>query len=165
MRGQRYGGPRFGGRGILAVFGLLGILLTVGIMAFLSIQVLGGIGGGGRSDDAAVSDALKDLHGAVPTDPPVTAVPGAPPTTVDGGSAQVGSGGPLDAALEARCAADRRTVALAASAYETMNGSYPPDVDTLVAAGLVTSDHPLEVVMHVEGTTMSVVGTGRCAGR
>lgn len=33
-------GPRFSGRGVLAVFGILGLLLTVGLMALLAVRVL-----------------------------------------------------------------------------------------------------------------------------
>jgi hypothetical protein len=51
-------GPRFSGRGVLAVFGILGMLLTIAIMAFLAVKVLDGVSGqgDGGNDNAAQID-------------------------------------------------------------------------------------------------------------
>ena len=41
-----------------------------------------------------------------------------------------------------------------------MNGSYPPDVQSLLDAGLVSFDGPVDMELHINGDTVVVVGTG-----
>lgn len=157
VRGQRYGGPRYSAKMIFSVLGLLGLLITVAIMAILSGRVMGDLGGGDRS----VDDALHLSS--------TTTTPGAPPvTSADPGAAGPGSAGtgPVAAGEAQACATNIRTVETAAQAYEAMNGSYPPDVATLIGAGLlVPPERPLNVELHVVAGTPEVVGTGPCASR
>ncbi|MBS1838419.1 MAG: hypothetical protein JST64_12075 [Actinobacteria bacterium] len=131
------------------MFGLLGILVTIAIMALLSVKVLDAMGSSGSKVGPAAS--------AGPT--------GRAPSSTTPGTVELNPAGQVDRARAARCVADRQTVTTAAESYRAMNGSYPPDVATLQAAGLVLSDHPLDLVLHVEGDTLSVVGTGPCTGR
>ncbi|HMR96541.1 MAG TPA: hypothetical protein PKE05_13465 [Microthrixaceae bacterium] len=153
VKGPRYGSPRFSGRGILAVFGLLGVLVTLGIMVLLVVRVLDGVGGSSAGD-------TSDLDGLVTTAP----APSGPPSTVSG-PAGASPAGPIGAAEAGACAADRETVSTAVEAYHVMNGSYPPDVQSLLDAGLVSFDGPVDMELHINGDTVVVVGTGPCAGR
>lgn len=157
VRGQRYGGPRYNAKVIFSVLGLLGLLITIGIMGVLSGTVMGDLGGGG---DRSGNDALRELT------TPTTAPTGTGPVTTaaPGVTAQVGPSGPTGAATAASCASDRDTVHTAAEAYKVMNGSYPPDLATLIASGLLQADAPVHVELHVEGDVLSVVGTGPCTG-
>ncbi|UDY37817.1 hypothetical protein [Dermatobacter hominis] len=143
VRGQRYGGPRLGGRGALALFGLLGVLVTVGIMAFLAVQVLDGVGG---SDDADVGASLGDPAGG-------------PASTV-----ALDPTAPSDGAAAAACATTKDTLETAAEAYRSVNGSYPPDLAALVSSGMVDTDGRIDFELRVEGDTLVVTGTGSCAG-
>ena len=81
------------------------------------------------------------------------------------GPAGVSPAGPVGAAEAGACAADRETVSTAVEAYHVMNGSYPPDVQSLLDAGLVSFDGPVDMELHINGDTVVVVGTGPCAGR
>lgn len=135
------------------MFGLLGVLVTIGIMAFLAVQVLDGMGG--SSDDAGSDDVVVLPGGAVIGADPTGGAAGEP--------AQPGAGSATDAARASACATDKATIATAAEAYQVMNGAYPPDVATLVAEGLVQSDHPLEFELQVHDGVLAVVGTGACA--
>lgn len=146
MKGPRHGSPRFSGRGILAVFGLLGVLVTLGIMVLLVVRVLDGVGGSSAGE-------ASDLDGLVTTVP------------APSGPAGVSPAGPVGAAEAGACAADRETVSTAVEAYHVMNGSYPPDVQSLLDAGLVSFDGPVDMELHINGDTVVVVGTGPCAGR
>ena len=154
MKGPRHGSPRFSGRGILAVFGLLGVLVTLGIMVLLVVRVLDGVGGSSAGD-------ASDLDGLVTTVP----APSGPSATTASGPAGVSPAGPVGAAEAGACAADRETVSTAVEAYHVMNGSYPPDVQSLLDAGLVSFDGPVDMELHINGDTVVVVGTGPCAGR
>ncbi|HNG24059.1 MAG TPA: hypothetical protein PLC03_08860 [Microthrixaceae bacterium] len=154
VKGPRYGSPRFSGRGILAVFGLLGVLVTLGIMVLLVVRVLDGVGGSSAGD-------ASDLDGLVTTVP----APSGPSATTASGPAGVSPAGPVGAAEAGACAADRETVSTAVEAYHVMNGSYPPDVQSLLDAGLVSFDGPVDMELHINGDTVVVVGTGPCAGR
>ncbi|HPU38706.1 MAG TPA: hypothetical protein PLS63_03975 [Microthrixaceae bacterium] len=159
VRGQRYGSPRFAGRGVLAVFSILGLLLTLGIMAILGMKVLDGVSGSSSKDDATTGSVLAELTTTVPgSDPtaPTTAAPGAPGT---GGPA-----GATSAASAAACKANARTIETAAEAYNAMNGSYPSDVQTLIDAGLLQPKGPLPFELHVQDGAVLVTGTGTCAG-
>lgn len=154
VKGPRYGSPRFSGRGILAVFGLLGVLVTLGIMVLLVVRVLDGVGGSSAGE-------ASDLDGLVTTVP----APSGPSATTASGPAGVSPAGPVGAAEAGACAADRETVSTAVEAYHVMNGSYPPDVQSLLDAGLVSFDGPVDMELHINGDTVVVVGTGPCAGR
>ncbi len=139
------------------MFGLLGVLVTVGIMVFLAVQVLDGVGGGSGETDSGAGAAV--LPGGV--------VVGGDPTAggaTAGEGPQAGTGSPADAARASACSTDKATIATAAEAYHVMNGAYPPDVTTLLAEGLVQSDHPLEFELQVQDGVLAVVGTGACAG-
>ncbi len=152
MRGVkplRHGSPRFSGRGILAVFGILGLLLTLGIMAFLAVQVLDGVSG----DSSSGSSDLGTDDITVPTVAPGSPTDQAPATA------------PTGAADATACRTTLRTVETAAEAYNAINGDYPPDVATLVQEGLLASDQPIDAALRVEGGELVVTGTGRCAGQ
>jgi hypothetical protein len=120
------------------VFGLLGLLVTIAITAFLVVQVLDGVDG---SDDAI--DVQLD--------------PGSPTVTT-------GAAGPVDGGRTASCAVAHDTIETAAEAYKITNGTYPADMATLVASGLLVPKGALDFELHVEGDAVVVTGTGGCAG-
>lgn len=134
---------------MLAVFGILGLLLTLGIMAFLAVQVLDGV-------STTSSSGSSDLGADDIT--PTTVAP-------DSSTEQAPATAPTEAADATACRVTLRTVETAAEAYNAMNGSYPPDVQTLVTAGLLASDEPIDAELRVEGGALVVTGAGRCAGR
>lgn len=138
------------------MFGLLGVVLTLGIMVLLVIRVLDGVGGSAEVD-------APHLDGLVTTVP--APGPTAPGATAPTGPATPSPSAPTDAAAAAACGADRQTVETAAEAYHVLNGAYPPDVQTLVDAGLVSFDGPVDMELRVEGDAVVVVGAGPCAGR
>lgn len=152
---------------MLAVFSILGLLLTLAIMAFLSMKVLDGVNGTSKTDDNTTASVLAELTTTVPSSVPGS-VPGAAPVTpTTAGSPGGATGGPAGAtgaAKTAACVANARTIETAAEAYNAMNGSYPPDVQTLVDAGLLQSKGPLPFELHVADGAVVVTGTGACAG-
>lgn len=154
------GGPRFSGRGVLAVFGILGVLLTIGIMAFLAVKVLDGMSGQGGSgeDNTAgnVDEGGADL--VVPGVPGAPAVPVAPGVP---GAAEMDPGGSTDAARAAECELERATIETAAQAFELLHGSPPSSVDAIVAEGyLRPEDGGFSHELSPDGT---VVPKGDCA--
>ena len=156
VRGQRYGAPRFAGRGALAVFSILGLLLTLGIMAFLAMKVLDGVSGSSKSDEATTGSVLAELTTTVPgADPAATPTPGA--TTP-------GATGATGAANAAACTANARTIQTAAEAYDAINGAYPPDLQTLIDSGLLQPKGPIPFELHVQDGSVVLTGTGTCAG-
>lgn len=137
-------GPRFSGRTMLGVFGLLGVLLTVAIMVFLAIKVL-----------SATSGNI----------PPTAAGSVIPSTPLDPGSggAQVNPDAPVDSATAATCNIDRDTIESAIESYRVLNGGSPPDVATLVDAGFLKQ--PDEAfAFKITDDQGTLVGTGVCAG-
>lgn len=147
-------GPPFGGRGVLAVFGLLGVLLTIGIMVLLFVKVIDGASGNG--DDNASDAPTTDVP--APTDGSEEAVPGVPGLP---GGAQIDPSAPTDAARAAECETERATIEMAVAAYEILKGTNATSVDELIAEGLlVPPDGGFSQELSADGT---VVGTGDCA--
>ena len=144
-------GPRFSGRGVLAVFGLLGVLLTVGIMVFLFMKVLDGTDAGGVDTGQPGADS-PDAPGL----PAVPLAPGVP----DG--AQPGTGGATDAAAEAACDQERANIELAIESYTVLHGDPPGSLQVLVDDGLL--EPPEGGLSHELSGDGTVVGTGGCAG-
>lgn len=147
-------GPRFSGRGVLAVFGILGVLLTVGIMAFLAVKVLDGVSNpnGAEGDD---SDANH-----TPETPVVPGVPAAPVAPGVPGGAGIDPASPTDAARGAACEAERAAVESAAATFELVHGNRPNSVDELVSGGYLT---PGDDGFSHELSDGTVVPTGDCA--
>ena len=127
--------------------GLLGLLLTIGIMAVLSTRSVSG-----------TDDATDLLEGRLPAELTTTT---ADTTTADPTTAP---GAPLDPAAAVVCEANRDVLETAVRAHELTNGAPPPDQQVLVAAGLL--EEPVtthELVAGAGGVT--VAGIGECAGR
>ncbi len=135
------------------MFGLLGILVTVGIMVFLVVQVLDGTGKVSPGVDLGAGSGTETTVAGATTPPGAPTDPAQPSATT-----------PIDAAARQRCLSDQATVRLAAYSYNAMNGAYPPDVQTLVTEGLLVPDGELNFELQVQGDTLAVVGTGPCAG-
>ena len=135
-------GPSGNALGWLRGLGLLSVLVVIGVMALLTSKVLSDTGG----------DEVQIVRGDVTSSVPLTAagVDGAP---LGDGSRDVGE--------VAACETDRRTVALAAEAYEIEHGVPPADVQALVDAEYLKPGLDLQVVIAADGT---VVSTGTCAG-
>lgn len=150
-------GPRFSGRGVLAVFGILGVLLTIGIMAILAVKVLDGMSGS-TTEDPSPSANPADEGGAdlvVPGAPGVPLAPGVP----DG--AQIDPGGSTDAARAAECEVEATTIGTAAQAFELVHGSPAASVDEIVAQGYL---EPVDGgFSHELGPNGEVLATGDCA--
>lgn len=147
-------GPRFNGRGALAVFGILGLLLTIGIMAFLAVKVLDGASNanGGTESDRAENDEATD-----PVTPGLPAVPAAPGVP---GGAEIDPNNPSDAARAASCRAESVTIKTAATTFELLQGRPPTSVDELVAAGYLTPEE--DGFSHALSAGGAVVPTGDC---
>ena len=147
-------GPRFSGRGVLAVFGILGVLLTVGIMAFLAVKVLGGVSNpnGAEGDHSPANDT--PIAPVVPGVPAVPAAPGIP------GGAEIDPSSPTDAARAAACDAERATIETAATTFEVLQGKPPATIDELVAAGYLTPGE--DGFSHELSAGGAVVPTGDC---
>ncbi len=126
---------------------MLGLLLTIGILAVLSTRSVSG-----------TDDATDLLEGRLPAELTTTT---ADPTTADPTTAP---GAPLDPAAAVVCEANRDVLETAVRAHELTNGAPPPDQQVLVAAGLL--EEPVtthELVAGAGGVT--VAGVGECAGR
>lgn len=135
--------------GLVGGFGLLGLLITIAIMAVLANRVLSGTEG-----------AAKVVTGSLPAEITPSTVPGA--TTVPGAE---GGGLPAisDSADAAACGANRSTLELAAQAYELTTGTPPVDQQALVSAGLL--DEPLSSFSLAGGPDgVQITGEGDCAG-
>ncbi len=154
-------GPRFSGRGVLAVFGILGVLLTVGIMVLLFVKVIDGVSGDGdgdgtsgtsSSDEPAAGTAEPSGGGAGPV---VPVAPGSP----DG--AQLDPDAPLDSTKAAACETERLTIETAAEAYSILEGTRATSVDEIIAQGMLTP--PEGGFSHELSPDGAVVGTGECA--
>lgn len=142
---------RFGGRGVLAVFGLLSILVTVAIMAVLSVKMLSGM------DNTAAVAGLGTLATTVPGGP--AAATSAPPAASPGPAALDASG-----AAAAVCGADRGTLETAVEAYKVLHGSVPPDMSALTADGLLSDPVTSFDYRVVDGEAV-LEGRGNCVGR
>lgn len=142
-------GPKGNAMGWLRGLGLLSVLLTIGIMAFLSWRVLSDTGG----DDV---DVVRDPGPAASASP---ADPLAGDTST--GEAQLGDGGSTDRAAAATCETNRLTVETASEAYAIMNGAAPANLQQLIDSGLLVPDGELQVEITATG---EVVSTGTCAG-
>ena len=136
---------------IIGGLGLLGLLITIAIMAILSNRVLSG-----------TTDAGDVLNGTVP--PELTTATSAPPdpgapTT----SAATGPKGLTDAATAAACQVDHDTLDTAIQAYELMTGAPPTDQDALVAAGVLAEPVAgFTVTLGISG--VEITGVGDCEG-
>ena len=136
---------------IVGGFGLLGLLLTIAILALLANRVLSG------TDDAA-----DVLTGSLPPELTTTTVPGA--TTAPGGE---GEGGGLpaiaDPAQIATCQVNRSTLDVASQVYEITTGAPPADQQALVDEGLLAEPIPThELAAGPSG--VQITGVGECAG-
>ena len=144
-------GRRAPSMAIVGGFGLLGLLLTIAILALLANRVLSG------TDDAA-----DVLTGSLPPELTTTTVPGA--TTAPGGE---GEGGGLpaiaDPAQIATCQVNRSTLDVASQAYEITTGAPPADQQALVDEGLLAEPIPThELAAGPSG--VQITGVGECAG-
>ncbi len=122
---------------IVGGFGLLGLLITIAILAMLANRVLSG------TDDAA-----DVLTGSVPPELTTSSTaaadcPAAPPT-----SASTGGGLPAigDAADAATCQVNRATLETAAQVYEITTGAPPADQQAMVDAGILEEPVPTHTV-------------------
>lgn len=137
--------------------GLLGLLITIAILALLANRVLSG------TDDAA--EVLTD---DLPAELSSTTVPGSTDATasteVPGGEAGGALNGLTDPAAAAACQVNRNTLELAAQAYEIASGSPPPDQQALVDAGYLAE----VLATHELGpgpAGVQITGVGDCAGQ
>ena len=131
--------------------GLLGLLITIAIMALLANRVLSG------TDDAA--DVLTDQ---LPAELTTTTAAGA--TTTPGAE---GGGGGLpaiaDPAQVAACQVDRSTLDVASQAYEITTGAPPADQQALVDEGFLKE--PIATQELTSGPSgVQITGVGECAG-
>ncbi len=134
-------GPRFSGRSLFGVLGLLILLLTIGIMAVIGGRVLSGV-----SDSTSVPVGLTEQ-----LPPPDTAVPDESGT---GPSA-------VDMARDAACATDRATLETALAAYEVISGAPASEQQDLVDAGLLGQPIASQKLSIVDGIPV-VEGIGEC---
>ena len=134
-------GPRFSGRGVFAVFGLLGIVLTLGIMAFLAVKVLDATPGTGSG-----------LSG--------TQVGPEAPDVPDGSVGDPGAS--TDAAAAAACQGERSTIEVVIQGYEVLHGSPPANLEALISEGLL--DPPEEGLSFELSGGGTLTGVGSCAG-
>lgn len=132
------GGPRLRGRGVLAVFGLLGMLLTVGIMVFLFLRVLDGLS---ADDDPAV--------------PAVPAIPAIP------GGAGLDPQGATASADAAACSQELETIRVAVQTYEVLHGGAPGSLAELIAQGFLVE--PTEGFSHEIAGDGTIEPIGSCA--
>jgi hypothetical protein len=124
--------------------GLLGLLITVAIMALLANRVLSG------TDDAA-----DVLTGQLPAELTTTTAPGA-----EGGG---GLPAIADPAQIATCQANRATLEVASQVYEITTGAPPADQQALVDEGLL--EEPISTHELTAGPSgVQVTGVGKCAG-
>ncbi|MCB0954431.1 MAG: hypothetical protein KDB13_17240, partial [Microthrixaceae bacterium] len=91
-------GPRFSGRGVFAVFGLLGILLTLGITAFLAIKVLDSTPGTGGGSSTQVGGDAPDATEGASGDP----------------------GASIEVSAAAACQSERATIEMVIQGYEVL---------------------------------------------
>lgn len=142
-----YGGARrSSGRTVRGGFGLLALVVTLGIMAILAGRVLDS-SPVTSSDDAPVPGDVGRTAQSAPDD-----------TASSNPSPMAGA----DAAQLAACEADRSVLELASAAYATRFGGPPSDQAALVDAGLLGAEvatHRLEV----SSAGAVVVGVGDCA--
>lgn len=130
---------------------MLGLLITIAIMAILSNRVLSG-----------TSDAGDVLNGKVPPEL-TTATSASPDPAAPTATAAGGPSGLTDAAKVAACQADRDTLETAIQAFEVMTGAPPTDQDALVAAGVLAEPVPnFTVTLGTSGEQVS--GEGICVG-
>lgn len=134
---------RFGGIGLLRVFGLLSVLVTIGVLGVLASKVLSGMG-----------DTTADVS--------TLAGPAAPSGAEQPGTASPqGSPGSTDAALVANCQIDLRTVQTAVNAYQAIHGSLPADQAALVDDVLL--DEAADTVDYrIVGGEPVFEGAGQC---
>ena len=140
-------GPRFSGSPLIAGLGLLGLLVTIAIMALLAVRVLDGM-----------NSAAEKVNS--PTVPGVVGglVPGEP--LPDG--AEASGGNATDAARAATCAASKAVIETAVETYSTIEGSQPTSIDDLVSTGFMqTNDGNFKLEPAPDGT-VKVVGIGEC---
>ena len=134
-------------------FGLLGLLITIAILALLANRVLSG------TDDAA-----DVLTGSLPPELTTSSIaptdPAAPPT-----SASTGGGLPAigDAADAATCQVNRATLETAAQVYEITTGAPPADQQAMVDAGILEEPVPTHTVA-LGPAGVEITGVGDCVG-
>ncbi len=130
--------PRFSGMPLIAGLGMLGLLLSVAVMAILFGKVFDGM-----------SPATRSVIGA-------TSVPELPGQT--GNPAQPGVQ-PSSNARAAMCASDREVVETAGRAYELLNGFPPADQQVLVDEDFLKEVVPgVEVVPSGDSFVVNLVG-------
>jgi len=119
---------------VLGVFGLLSVLLTIGILGILGARVvsslndkdgIAGVSAGGVSGDTTATDDVAAAGGA-------------------------------------SCAIERRTLETAVQAYRATNGGAPADQAAIVAAGIL--DAPVTSFEYRPGAPEELTGLGECAG-
>lgn len=140
-------GPRFSASPLIAGLGLLGLLVTVAIMALLAVRVLDGMNSTAKKVN---SPTLPGPGGALV---PVEPVP-------DGG--QASGGNVTDAARAATCAASKSVIETAVETYSTIEGSQPATIDDLVSTGFLQSNDGTFKLEPAPSGTVAVVGVGVC---
>lgn len=141
-------GPRFSGSPLIAGLGLLGLLLTVAIMALLAVRVLDGTQAGINKSGSSV------LPGGL--------IPG---ETLPGGTESGGGVGVIDGVKAGRCVANRDMIEGLVEAYSVMNGHEPVSLQDLVDADMLKADDgSFKLEPNADGG-VAVIGVGECAGQ
>lgn len=148
--------------------GLLGLLITVAIMALLAGRVMSSV------QDSPGIDSVTPASESMPTDPTVDNPTGTDPTGTDPGATDSttlttpppagGSDGAIGSAEATTCSTNRATLETAAQASHAMNGVPPSDQQQLVSEGLLAAPIP-DFVLSVDQGQTQVVGQGACVGR
>lgn len=143
-------GPRFPARALLAVFGILGLVLTLGIMAILGSRIVDSM-----SDDSPGSVADQVLPSDLAPDEP-------------GGSGGTAPLRGIDASSQASCAVNKATIETAAQAHNLTVGSWPADLQALFDSGMLDPGFAAEAsatfTVSPGGNGVVVEGIGGCAG-
>lgn len=134
--------------------GLLGLLITVAIMAILANRVLSG------TDDAA-----DVIGGSLPAEltttvPGQTAVPGQGSEGGDGGGGLSSIGESSNATV---CQVNRGVLEVAAQAYEISYGSAPVDQQQLLDSGMLSEPVP-NFTVSSSASGVVITGEGICEG-
>jgi hypothetical protein len=144
-------GRRAPSTALVGGLGLLGLLITVAIMALLANRVLSG------TDDAA--DVLTDQ---LPAELTTTIAPGA--TTTPGAEGGGGLPAIADPAQIAACQVDRSTLEVASQVYEITTGAPPADQQALVDEGFLKAPIATQELT-VGPSGVQITGLGECSGQ
>jgi hypothetical protein len=141
---------------ILGGLGLLGLLITIAILALLTNRVLSG-----TSDADVPIDPARTIPSTIVIDdaPGTETPPGADQGDSGGGGLPAGGN-----ANPAACQTTRATLEVAAQAYELMNGAPPVDQQALVDSGVLVEPSPdFELTSGPGG--VQITGVGACEGQ